>query len=234
MRNEEELKLTDIQLANICDLLVRFFVRRNLTDTPPTRDLARMFIRTIEGIEDSGCIGSEIYDYVREQLVAVSSPDSVFEAQLRDAVYEINPDITRYILTSLAKSSVTKEMRGLWDRSDSGVYVWTIEHIFPQGTNIPQSWVDMMAGGDRSLAKEMQDKYVHTLGNLTLTGYNSTLGNLSFLEKRDRKDREGNSVGYKNGLNINAEIAELETWNTQAIEKRTNKLVEECMQAFAL
>ena len=112
--------------------------------------------------------------------------------------------------------------------------MWTIEHIFPQGANIPQSWIDMMAGGDRILAKELQVKYVHTLGNLTLTGYNSTLGNQSFLEKRDRKDRDGNSVGYKNGLNINTEIAELETWNTQAIQDRTDKLVEECMQVFEL
>lgn len=234
MRNEDSLGLTDDELAKICDLLVRFFVRRNLTDTPPTRDLARMFIRIIESIEDSACTGSAIYDYVRDQLVAVSSVDSVFEASLRDSIYEINPDITRYILTSLAKPSVTKEMRGLWDRSDSGLYVWTIEHIFPQGANIPQSWVEMMADGDQSLAKEIQDEYVHMLGNLTLTGYNSTLGNQSFIEKRDRKDRDGNSVGYKNGLNINAEIAERESWDKQAIQNRTDKLVKECMQAFAL
>lgn len=234
MRNEEELKLDNAELVRICDLLVRFFVRRNLTDAPPTRDLERMFIRIIENIEDNGYTGVAIYDFVRNQLVAVSSTDRVFEAQLRDSIYDINPDITRYILTTLAKPSVTKEMRGLWDRSDSGVYVWTIEHIFPQGANIPQSWIDMMAGGDRILAKELQGKYVHTLGNLTLTGYNSTLGNQSFLEKRDRKDRDGNSVGYKNGLNINTEIAELETWNTQAIQDRTDKLVEECMQVFEL
>lgn len=234
MVSKNELALTDKRMANICSLLVRFFVRRNLTDTPPTRDLTRMFIRIVEGIEDQEKNGDEIYDYIREQLLAVSSSDSVFEGKLRDSIYEINPDTTRYILASLAKPSVTKETRGLWDRSDSGVYVWTIEHIFPQGANIPKSWIDMIAGGDRKQAKEFQEKYVHTLGNLTLTGYNSNLGNLSFNEKRDRKDRDGNAIGYRNGLNINAGIAERETWNVDAIQERTDKLVDSVMKSFEL
>lgn len=234
MINKDELDLVDKRMAKICNLLVRFFVRRNLTDTPPTRDLTRMFIRIVEGIEDEGKSGDGIYDCIREQLVSVSSSDDVFENQLRDSIYEINPDTTRYILASLAKPSVTKEMRGLWDRSDSGVYVWTIEHIFPQGTNIPESWVDMIAGGDKRRAKELQEKFVHTLGNLTLTGYNSNLGNLSFIEKRDRKDRDGNAIGYRNGLNINVAVAERGTWDVNAIQERTNKLVESIMKAFEL
>ena len=65
----------------------------------------------------------------------------------------------------------------------------------------------MIADGNEEKAEEIQGKYVHTLGNLTLTGYNSTLGNLSFKEKKNRKDKSGNEVGYLNGLNINSGIA---------------------------
>lgn len=234
MRSKDDLELSNEELARICGLLVRFFVRRNLTDTPPTRDLTRMFIRIVEGIEDSKLRSQRIYDYIRDQLMAVSATDALFEEKLRDSIYEINPDTTRYILATLAKPSVTKEMRGLWDRSDSGIYVWTIEHIFPQGATIPKSWVDMIADGDRSLAKELQEQYVHTLGNLTLTGYNSNLSNLSFIDKRDRKDRLGNAIGYRNGLDINKDVAALDSWGVEAIAQRTSKLVDAAMDLFTL
>jgi len=164
----------------------------------------------------------------------VSATDAMFEEHLRGPIYESNPDTTRFILATLAKSSVTKEMKGLWERYKSGTYVWTIEHVFPQGRNIPDSWVEMIAGGDRARAEELQNKYVHTLGNLTLTGYNSTLGNLSFEEKKSRKDKSGNSVGYLNGLNINVIIANHDAWTIEDIVARTNSLVPDVLEQFAL
>ena len=96
-----------------------------------------------------------------------------FKERLEGPIYDVNPDMTRYILTVIASPSVTKEMKPLWDRYASGNYVWTIEHIFPQGKNIPDEWVKMVADGDMSKAIEVQEKQVHTLGNLTITGYNS-------------------------------------------------------------
>ncbi len=70
----------------------------------------------------------------------------------------------------------------LW-HIDNKQFLWTIEHIFPQGDNIPKSWVSMMAGGDEKKAKELQQANVHKLGNLTISGFNSYLGNKSFEEK---------------------------------------------------
>ena len=70
----------------------------------------------------------------------------------------------------------------------------------PQGPNIPSCWVKMIADGDEDKAREYRDKYAHQLGNLTITGYNSKLGNKLFEEKCDRKDLRGRYVGYKNGF----------------------------------
>jgi hypothetical protein len=61
----------------------------------------------------------------------------------------------------------------------------------------------MITNGEEKDAKKVREQYVHKLGNLTITGYNSKLGNKSFIEKRDRKDTRGKYVGYKNGLFIN-------------------------------
>ena len=91
----------------------------------------------------------------------------------------------------------------------------------------------MIAGGDRELAKKYLEEYSHRIGNLTITGYNSTLGNKSFEEKRDRKSKDGlRFIGYRNGLEINREIALKDTWTIDDIKARTNKLVEELMKVY--
>jgi hypothetical protein len=134
----------------------------------------------------------------------------------------------------LAEQSMTKETWvDLW-KFEGKLFVWTIEHIFPQGDNIPESWVTMMAEGDAQKAKTIQEAHVHKLGNLTISGFNSALGNKSFQEKRDRTDSKGRAVGYKNGLKLNAELATAETWSVAQIEARTTKLVDQVMDLFAM
>ena len=121
----------------------------------------------------------------------------------------------------------------LWRRTDKKVFVWTIEHIFPEGQNIPESWVNMIADGDKELAKQYLEEYTHKIGNLTITGYNSTLGNKSFEEKRDRKSKDGQRfIGYKNGLDINREIATMDKWTVDDIKTRTATLVDELMKVY--
>ena len=232
MRQSEKLKISEQHLVDINGLLVKFFVRRNLTDTPPTRDLTRLFISIIEGIEDGKLTGDALCSYIKERLVSISADDARFLEMLKGPIYDSNSDATRFILASLAEPSVTKEMAGLWDKNTSGTYVWTIEHVLPQGKNIPDDWVKMIADGDRNLASEIQKAHVHELGNLTLTGYNQSLSNLSFEKKKNRKDKAGNNVGYLNGLNINADIAERDEWTQEAIVQRTEKLAAEVVELF--
>lgn len=114
------------------------------------------------------------------------------------------------------------------------VYEWTIEHIFPEGENVPDDWVKMIANGDKELAQDYRDKYVHKLGNLTVTGYNSKLSNMSFERKRDRQNENGKYVGYKNGLDINSEIAKKDIWNIDDITARTDKLTDELLEMYKL
>ena len=231
-KKQNQLELKDETLALLVKLLVCFFVRRNLTDTPPTRDLERLFISICESLESEGLKGVAAAEYIKKRLVDVSASDASFKERLEGPIYDVNPDMTRYILTVIASSSVTKEMKPLWERYASGNYVWTIEHIFPQGKNIPDEWVRMVADGDMSKAVEVQEKQVHTLGNLTITGYNSKLSNMPFVIKRDRKDVYGANVGYRNGLNLNDELVNTDTWTGEQIQKRTNKLVGLTLKAF--
>ena len=231
-KKQNQLELKDETLALLVKLLVCFFARRNLTDTPPTRDLERLFISICESRESEGLKGIAAAEYIKKRLVDVSAIDASFKERLEGPIYDVNPDMTRYILTVIASPSVTKEMKSLWERYASGNYVWTIEHIFPQGKNIPDEWVKMVADGDMSKAIEVQEKQVHTLGNLTITGYNSKLSNMPFVTKRDRKDVNGANVGYRNGLNLNDELVNTDTWTSEQIQERTDKLVGLTLKAF--
>lgn len=231
-KKQNQLELKDETLALLVKLLVCFFVRRNLTDTPPTRDLERLFISICESVESEGLKGIAAAEHIKKRLVDVSASDASFRERLEGPIYDVNPDMTRYILTVIASPSVTKEMKPLWERYASGNYVWTIEHIFPQGKNIPDEWVKMVADSDMSKATEVQEKQVHTLGNLTITGYNSKLSNMPFVTKRDRKDVYGANVGYRNGLNLNDELINTDTWTSEQIQERTDRLVGLTLKAF--
>lgn len=231
MRNKEELAITEVQINKLIWLLTKYFVRRNVTDYPNTRDLTRIFMDIITKIEDTNSIGNDVMSLIVEVLSSNIASDEQFRSSLMGDLYKENTGATRYILCKLSESAMTNETwTDLWRRTDKNVFVWTIEHIFPEGENIPQSWVDMIADGDRQLANNYLEEYTHKIGNLTITGYNSTLGNKSFEEKRDRKSKDGQRyIGYKNGLEINREIATKDKWTVEDIKARTIAMVDKLM-----
>ena len=236
IRNKEGLKVSEEQINLTIRLLAKYFVRRNITDYPNTRDLTRIFMDIISKLEEAQATGSKVVSIIIGILSTATNcaSDEQFRRSLEGDVYKDNVGATRYILCKLAEAAMTQETwTDLWNRTDKKVFVWTIEHIFPEGQNIPDSWVNMIADGDKELAKQYLEKYTHKIGNLTITGYNSTLGNKSFEEKRDRKSKDGQRfIGYKNGLEINREIATMDKWTVDDIKTRTATLVDELMKVY--
>lgn len=224
LTEQRRLNISDEQILYLVKLLIKFFVRRNITDIPNTRNLNKIFMDIIENIKKMQ--GEEVCTYIKNNLREVSASDELFEQKLRGNLYDENPEATRFILCSIEALHQTKEIyTDLWSRDNSNKYIWTIEHIFPEGQNIPQSWVDMIANGDKNKANEYLQNYVHTLGNLTITGYNQNLSNMSFIDKRDRVNKEGKNIGYKNGLFLNEDVVNEDNWTIDKIEKRTKKMV---------
>lgn len=225
MSKQTELGLSDDHLKTIIKGLITFFVRRNVTDIPSTRKLTQLFIDIIAEIKTMR--GYAVAEYILQKIKAVAAPDDIFEEKLRGPLYDENPDAVRFILCSIEAQHQTKEIYvDPWQRDNSNRYIWTIEHIFPEGENIPIAWVDMIAGGDKNLAQKYRSEYVHTLGNLTITGYNSNLSNMSFEQKRDRKKDKTTEVGYRNGLFLNQDVVSEDTWTIEKIKTRTDKMVK--------
>jgi len=92
----------------------------------------------------------------------------------------------------------------------------SIEHIMPQNKNLSTVWQKML--GEEHW-KDVQEKYLHTLGNLTLTGYNSELGDLPFAEKKKKIEEVGSKV-----VTLYSDVKTCDTWNAEKIEARADRL----------
>ena len=98
---------------------------------------------------------------------------------------------------------------------------YTIEHVMPQ--TLSEEWQAEL-GEDWS---ETHETYLHTIGNLTLTGYNPELSNRSFREKQEMPG------GFRNSpLRLNRSLAQAERWNKIAIEDRAEMLAEKAREIW--
>lgn len=106
-----------------------------------------------------------------------------------------------------------------YDRKERvSVDEYTIEHIMPQNENLSTLW-------QSDLGEEwvrVHDTHLHTLGNLTLTGYNSEYSDRAFGEKRDMPGGFGESP-----LRLNHRLGQLERWDETAIKARAKRLARQ-------
>ena len=232
MERQAELELKHEHLEQVVSFLIAFFVRRNTTDLPPTRDLTRIFMDVAETIRELSA--GDVVSHIQHRLKAESASDEQFEKSLKGPIYEDNKAVCRFVLCALEESRMTRETQvDLWALKGKQ-YVWTIEHIFTQGENLPDSWVQMIADGNANVAEHHRQTYAHCLGNLTISGYNSALGNKSFGEKQSRTDSQGREVGYNNGLYLNQALATEDSWTVEKLKARTVQLVLELQAKYPL
>lgn len=100
---------------------------------------------------------------------------------------------------------------------------YTIEHILPQNQNLSAKWREAL-GHDW---QRVQETWLHTLGNLTLTGYNAEYSDRFFTEKRDMEN------GFKDSpLRLNEGLGTLDTWNENKIQDRAQRLAEQAAKVW--
>ena len=238
--------LADAKFLSLAvDLLARYFVRRNVTDKPPTRQIDQGLIDVVESCAARIEMGNQLdFRWFADELVKRAPPASLdeFKAALGGNIYDNNTWMARYVLIQLDQLHHSREYQpDFWLRDDKGRFIWTVEHVLPQAEKLPDHWVKMIADGDRQQASDLQDKWVHRLGNLTLSGYNSDLATAAFEKKQ--KLVKGRSflgqkinIGYQNGLVLNSlkfkiksgsySLADAPHWDVEMIEARTKLLVD--------
>ncbi len=111
------------------------------------------------------------------------------------------------------------------EKSLVNVEDYTIEHIMPQNEHVTVAWqVELGPAWE-----EIYSRYLHTIGNLTLTGYNSELSDRPFWEKREMVGGFADSP-----LRLNRSLAKLEHGNKDEIEKRAQTLAELALKIWPI
>ncbi len=102
---------------------------------------------------------------------------------------------------------------------------YTIEHILPQNDKLPTQWQADL-GSDW---KRVQETWLHTLGNLTLTAYNSSYSDFPFAQKRDMDEK-----GLRwSPLKLNDGLGQVTVWDEAAIKARAVKLATKAIDVWA-
>ena len=139
---------------------------------------------------------------------------------------EFNREFCRRDLYNFPRRSYWLRRLENYDRKERvPVDEYTIEHIMPQNKeNLSAVWRKALG----SEWEQVQERWLHTLGNLTLTGYNSEYSDRSFHEKRDMKG------GFKESpLRLNQDLRVLDTWNEDTIRQRAKRLATQAAQVWA-
>src|SRR3989344_3521575 len=133
---------------------------------------------------------------------------------------EFNRDLqTRDLYNFRSRSYWLRRLENFDRKERVMVDEFTIEHILPQNDNLSPEWREAL-GQDW---KRIQETWLHTLGNLTLTAYNSEFSDRPFAYKRDMPDAPEKGL-KQSPLKLNQGLAVLDAWNEDTIKARAGKL----------
>ncbi len=208
----EEGKLTTNEFVDILKILENFLIRRFVCNIQ-TRGLNKILpVLHFNAVKQS----SNFIDGLQSYLQSQNYPkDNEFKKNLIESSAYGNDDKqakkTRLILETLENHFNHKEKPSFANVS--------IEHVMPQ--TLTKEW-------ETQLGEDWQqdyDFYLNTLGNLTLTAYNSELSNKSFNDKK---------TYFKNSnFSLNAYFESVEKWDKTAIEKRAECLADKALEIWA-
>ncbi|GAB3796014.1 DUF262 domain-containing protein [Humibacter antri] len=217
--------LDDASTARGLHLLQSFMIRRVLIGAS-ANSLGRIMQRATFEIGTSEPI-SGLHEYLSTGRKYFAT-----DAQLADAVvsrpfyFSGRPNQRKAILGWLEEATplsvASGEFRG---KEQVDLSSTTIEHVMPQSLN--PVWREELSAdlGEYESADVLHDSLVHTLANLTLTGYNSELSNAPYSKKRELLEGSG--------LRLNAEIARHDEWTRTDILQRGRILASRISELWA-
>ena len=198
-------RLNHDDFLEIVDLLESYVFRRAICGIP-TNSMNKTFANLYKEIDTSDYLNSFKAALLLKDSYRRFPADEEFMRELKvKDVYNFRNK--NYLLVKIENSRHPKEV------VDVGQY--SIEHILPQNEKLSSEWVEDL-GPDW---KEIQTQYLHTLGNLTLTGYNTELSDKPFAVKRDMEK------GFKSSpLYLNQPLRDLAKWTPAEIISRAENL----------
>lgn len=216
LRMQQQGELSVEEVARVFQIIEGYLFRRNICEVP-TNALNKLFLNLNREVLRFDHTAN---DYVNKlAYVLLSKKDSVrfpsdeefSQALANKAVYQMRGRYKAYLFERFENYG-TAETKDVYTLLDNGTY--SIEHIMPQ--HLTPTW-NQALGPD---AEQIHSMWLHRLGNLTLTAYNSNMSNSSFEEKRD-----GEQGFKKSGLRMNQQIAKKKQWGLAEMQERNTEMV---------
>lgn len=221
--DEKNEIINENDVVNILLIVINFVYRRLICDVP-SNALNKIFMvmaRDIKKYEDYKENYLEIFKYIMTQKKSSQrfpTDEEFSEKIIKKDVYNFQSKNRLFLLEQLEnhKNKERVEVEKLLDSNDL-----TIEHIMPQ--TLTSSWRKSL-GIDYEMVHQ---RHLHTIGNITLTAYNSEMKNKPFIEKKTM------SKGFmESRLFLNKSLAQIDTWTEKEILDRASKLKERALEIW--
>lgn len=218
----DEQILTEDEVLECLQMIETFVFRRIICEVP-TNALNKIFMNLAAEIERVKQHDLNYNEKLRLVLIQKKSSqrlpdDAEFKSNMQTReVYRMKSKNKVYLLEKLENYENTERVDIENLLSDKKI---SIEHIMPQ--KLSHNWKQQLGNNYQTV----HDRYLHRLGNLTLTGYNSNMSNYSFLKKKE--------AGFDDSrFYLNKFIANTTEWNEFSMIERGEKLAERALKIWS-
>lgn len=207
------------ELARVLKMLLSYSIRRLVCEigSNTLRGLYKtLYGRVFEQKENKNTYYDSLVSFFLQQTSKNTIPsDNEFVTALQEKNLYSKNALCKYLLCAIEnQGKETLDTENL-----------SIEHIMPQNKNLSMSWQKMLGENWQSV----HEKYLHTLGNLTLTGYNSELGDKPFEKKKEKLEETITHIAV-----LYSDVKDKSEWNSGNMEKRAKRLAEIILKLFPI
>ena len=192
------------EFFDIIRLVEAYVFRRNICSIP-TNSLNKTFSTFMKAVDRENYVESIKAHFILLPSYRRFPNDVEFKKEL----------ITRDLYNIPRRSYWLRRLENFNRKERVEVDQYTIEHIMPQNPNLSEAWKQELG----LEWERVHETWLNTLGNLTLTGYNSEYSDRSFIEKRDMEN------GFRDSpIKMNQALRNFNTWNEDTIAERAKAL----------
>lgn len=217
----EDGVIDEDELSEVLHLLLNYSIRRLICEVGSNslRGLYKTLYGRVFNREENK---KHYYDSIVSFLTQLTSKDAIptdeaFVLALKERNLYRKNALCKYLLAAIENQGKEKVK----------TETLSIEHIMPQNKSLSKSWQTMLGEN----WEQVHDRYLHTLGNLTLTGYNSELGDKPFDVKKGLLENPENpthiTILYK-------DVLDKEEWNESTIKDRADRLTKTIIKLFPI
>ncbi len=204
--------LEEKDFIEVIKLVESYVFRRSICQIP-TNSMNKTFAEFTRHIDKSDYLSSLKGHFYQLKSYRRFPSDAEFKSVL----------LYRDVYNFMHRSYLLRKIENFGKKEYVSVENYTIEHVLPQNPSLGIEWQKEL-GQDW---KAIQERYLHTIGNLTLSGYNSEYSDRPFSEKKSMKG------GFlESPLKLNKDIATQEKWNEDAILGRANRISDETLMIW--